>query len=97
VGSCASHGYDTHNLTHAIQQLGERLGKGAFGEVFKGLDLTTGQFVAVKRIEKGRVDTKTMMVRDSHSVHKATAEPSSRKKSTSSGPSIIPISSLTSI
>ncbi|MDP2436270.1 MAG: ankyrin repeat domain-containing protein, partial [archaeon] len=28
--------------------LGELLGRGAYGRVFKGLDLTTGQFVAVK-------------------------------------------------
>merc|ERR1712137_1176253 len=42
-------------------QLGERLGKGAFGTVYKGLDLRTGQFVAVKRIVKGAVDGRTMM------------------------------------
>ena len=43
--------------------MGERLGKGAFGTVYKGLDLRTGQFVAVKRIVKGAVDGRTMMVR----------------------------------
>ena len=33
-------------------QLGEKLGKGAFGVVYKGLDVSSGQFVAVKRIER---------------------------------------------
>eukprot|EP00324_Dicrateria_rotunda_P002262 CAMPEP_0206160778 /NCGR_PEP_ID=MMETSP1474-20131121/7084_1 /ASSEMBLY_ACC=CAM_ASM_001110 /TAXON_ID=97495 /ORGANISM="Imantonia sp., Strain RCC918" /LENGTH=326 /DNA_ID=CAMNT_0053562319 /DNA_START=501 /DNA_END=1478 /DNA_ORIENTATION=+ len=42
-------------------QLGQRLGKGAFGVVYKGLDLKSGQFVAIKQIEKDKVDSKSMM------------------------------------
>jgi len=47
----------------ARQQLGEQLGKGAFGVVVKGLDITTGQFVAVKRLPREAIDEKKMMVR----------------------------------
>uniref|UniRef100_A0A7S4I5Y8 Protein kinase domain-containing protein n=1 Tax=Vannella robusta TaxID=1487602 RepID=A0A7S4I5Y8_9EUKA len=54
-----------HGGKQAIQvgqyQLGQKLGKGAFGVVFKALDIKTGQFVAVKRIDKEKVDAKSMM------------------------------------
>lgn len=51
-------------LTRAFlpQQLGAKLGKGAFGAVYKGLDLKTGQFVAIKRIGLDRIDGDQMMV-----------------------------------
>eukprot|EP01102_Stenamoeba_stenopodia_P020116 TRINITY_DN7742_c0_g1_i2.p1 TRINITY_DN7742_c0_g1~~TRINITY_DN7742_c0_g1_i2.p1 ORF type:complete len:641 (+),score=97.16 TRINITY_DN7742_c0_g1_i2:458-2380(+) len=38
-----------------MQQVGDRIGKGAFGEVFKGLDVATGKFVAIKQIQKKRI------------------------------------------
>lgn len=44
------------------QQLGGKLGRGAFGAVYKGLDLKTGQFVALKRIGLQKVDEERMMV-----------------------------------
>ena len=33
-----------------LQQLGEKLGKGAFGTVYKSLSIKTGDFVAIKRL-----------------------------------------------
>lgn len=41
-------------------QLGEKLGKGAFGVVYKGLHVVTGQFVAVKRISRDKCDNRTL-------------------------------------
>lgn len=43
-------------------QLGEKLGKGAFGVVYKGLDITTGQFVAVKRLPRSTLDAEALQV-----------------------------------
>jgi Protein kinase domain len=37
-------------------QLGEKLGKGAFGKVYKGLNVANGQFVAVKRMDRELMD-----------------------------------------
>lgn len=34
------------------QQIGDTLGKGAFGTVFRGLNVKTGEVVAIKQIEK---------------------------------------------
>ena len=33
-----------------MQQLGECIGKGGFGSVYKALDIETGEYLAVKRI-----------------------------------------------
>jgi serine/threonine protein kinase len=35
-----------------VQQLGELLGRGAFGRVYKGLNFQTGEVVAVKQTRK---------------------------------------------
>ena len=41
-------------LTNISQQLGEKpIGKGGFGAVFKGLDLETGDVVAIKQMQLG--------------------------------------------
>lgn len=38
------------DVNDAVQQLLERIGKGAFGTVYRGVNLLTGATVAVKRI-----------------------------------------------
>lgn len=50
-----------HTLQVGNYQLGEKLGKGAFGTVYKGLDMKTGQFVAVKRIAREFIDGEHML------------------------------------
>jgi len=42
-------------------QLGEKLGKGAFGAVYKGLNVRSGQFVAVKRLRRQNLDEDALM------------------------------------
>lgn len=37
-------------------QLGEKLGKGQYGKVYKGLNMRNGQFVAVKRMNRELID-----------------------------------------
>lgn len=37
------------------QQLGDCLGRGAFGSVYRGLNWTTGETVAVKQIQLGNI------------------------------------------
>lgn len=39
-----------------FQQLGDEIGKGGFGTVFKGLNVRTGDFVAIKRMSLRSVD-----------------------------------------
>jgi serine/threonine protein kinase len=39
--------------------LGELLGKGAYGSVYKALNMVTGDFVAIKKVEKSRLNSKT--------------------------------------
>ena len=38
-------------LTTPSQQLGNCIGKGAFGQVYKGINLDTGEVVAIKQID----------------------------------------------
>lgn len=33
-----------------LQMLGDEIGKGAYGRVYKGLDLENGDFVAIKQV-----------------------------------------------
>jgi serine/threonine protein kinase len=44
--------------THYLQQLGEQIGKGQFGRVFKALNLKTGSFVAIKQIDMEYIPSK---------------------------------------
>lgn len=39
--------------------LGDLLGRGAYGFVYKGLHATTGDFVAIKKVDKTRLNSKT--------------------------------------
>ncbi|GAM28242.1 hypothetical protein SAMD00019534_114180 [Acytostelium subglobosum LB1] len=40
--------------------LGEKIGKGAYGQVFKGLNSKTGDFVAIKQIDRIKIDSATL-------------------------------------
>jgi serine/threonine protein kinase len=51
-----------------MQQLGEQIGKGAFGKVFKGLNVETGQFVAIKRLSRAKIDEEAFMVRTNENI-----------------------------
>ena len=42
-----------HVGSHMIQRLGECLGKGAFGSVYKAFNWGTGEAVAIKQIKLG--------------------------------------------
>lgn len=35
--------------------LGDEIGKGAYGRVYKGLDLENGDFVAIKQVSLGNI------------------------------------------
>ncbi len=53
------------------QLLGDEIGKGAYGRVYKGLDLENGDFVAIKQVSLENIppeDLASIMVRTLHSV-----------------------------
>lgn len=50
-------------LTH-LQALGKSIGKGQFGEVFGGLNMDTGEYVAIKRIKRNQMDCDDMVIID---------------------------------
>ncbi len=54
------------------QLLGDEIGKGAYGRVYKGLDLENGDFVAIKQVSLENIpleDLASIMVRTLHSNH----------------------------
>jgi serine/threonine protein kinase len=68
--------------------LGNCIGKGQFGSVYRALDLSTGEVVAIKRIklEEGELDQEEMMVGKITVIRrrkKANHECKHREKSTS--------------
>jgi len=53
------------------QLLGDEIGKGAYGRVYKGLDLENGDFVAIKQVSLENIppeDLASIMVRTLHSI-----------------------------
>jgi serine/threonine protein kinase len=42
--------------------LGRSIGKGQFGEVFGGLNMDTGEYVAIKRIRRNQMDCDDMVI-----------------------------------
>ena len=44
-----------------MQALGKSIGKGQFGEVFGGLNMDTGEYVAIKRIKRNQMDCDDMV------------------------------------
>eukprot|EP01103_Thecamoeba_quadrilineata_P019853 TRINITY_DN8243_c0_g1_i1.p1 TRINITY_DN8243_c0_g1~~TRINITY_DN8243_c0_g1_i1.p1 ORF type:complete len:609 (-),score=117.46 TRINITY_DN8243_c0_g1_i1:29-1855(-) len=50
----------TPKVVGRIYQVGDQLGKGAFGKVFRGLNVKTGEFVAIKQMEKSLVNKEQM-------------------------------------
>jgi serine/threonine protein kinase len=49
------HNLNERNIKFLIQQLGDSLGKGAFGQVYRALNWSTGETVAVKEIELSNI------------------------------------------
>jgi hypothetical protein len=53
-------------LSARLQMLGDEIGKGAYGRVYKGLDLENGDFVAIKQVSLENIpqeDLNIIMVR----------------------------------
>ncbi|KAI8984568.1 kinase-like domain-containing protein, partial [Mycotypha africana] len=44
----------------AVYALGKSIGKGQFGEVFGGLNMDTGEYVAIKRLKRNKMDCDDM-------------------------------------
>lgn len=47
-------------LTTFLQNIGNRIGKGAFGEVFQAFNVRTGDLVAVKRFPLNSIDQESL-------------------------------------
>ncbi|CAO3651043.1 unnamed protein product [Mucor hiemalis] len=59
MGSCAIPVVNDDG-TSALYALGRSIGKGQFGEVFGGLNMDTGEYVAIKRIKRNQMDCDDM-------------------------------------
>ena len=42
--------------------LGDEIGKGAYGRVYKGLDLENGDFVAIKQVSLENIDQEILIL-----------------------------------
>ena len=42
--------------------LGDEIGKGAYGRVYKGLDLENGDFVAIKQVSPENIDQEILIL-----------------------------------
>ncbi|KAF1799034.1 kinase-like domain-containing protein [Mucor lusitanicus] len=59
MGSCALT-VESDDGTSAVYALGKSIGKGQFGEVFGGLNMDTGEYVAIKRIKRNQMECDDM-------------------------------------
>jgi hypothetical protein len=55
--------YHSRSLLVPPRRLGEELGRGAFGQVYLGLDTRTGQHVAIKQLSLERIPTDSLQAR----------------------------------
>lgn len=47
--------HHAHSVTYSLQQLGEQLGQGFYGVVYKGFNIETGEFVAIKQFHTDKL------------------------------------------
>ncbi|KAG1047331.1 hypothetical protein G6F43_010216 [Rhizopus delemar] len=59
MGSCTIT-VQNEDGTQSVYALGKSIGKGQFGEVFGGLNMDTGEYVAIKRIKRNQMDCDDM-------------------------------------
>ncbi|KAG1457983.1 hypothetical protein G6F56_006494 [Rhizopus delemar] len=59
MGSCAITVYNEEG-EESVYALGKSIGKGQFGEVFGGLNMDTGEYVAIKRIKRNEMNCDDM-------------------------------------
>ncbi|KAG1178832.1 hypothetical protein G6F70_000523 [Rhizopus microsporus] len=59
MGACAI-AVQNEDGTQSVYALGKSIGKGQFGEVFGGLNMDTGEYVAIKRIKRNQMDCDDM-------------------------------------
>ncbi|GAA5808988.1 hypothetical protein MFLAVUS_002388 [Mucor flavus] len=59
MGACAIK-VECDDGSLAVYALGKTIGKGQFGEVFGGLNMDTGEYVAIKRIRRNQMDCDDM-------------------------------------